>query len=101
MTVVLPGLDVAYDSSVRGNGYRIDPPSVDLRGKPAALANVSKVYTNPVRVRGLAHDRTVRVRLVAPEGTKIVGSGEVSVTFFVLPAPVAAPVGDTPPLKQP
>ncbi len=88
VTVVLPELDVSYDASVRGNGYRIYPPSVNLRGKPAVLTNVSKLYTEHVRARNLARDRTVRVRLVPPQGTEIVGPKEVSVTYLVLPAPV-------------
>lgn len=87
VTVVLPALEVSTEPSFRSNGYRIDPPSVDLRGKPSVLANVSKVYTEPVQVSGLTRDRTVRVRLVAPAGTTIVGPKEVSVTYFVLPAP--------------
>ena len=79
--------DVTYDSSVVGNGYRIDPPSVDVKGHPDVLARVSQIHAIPVHAHGISRDRTFRVRLVPPKGTQIVGPKEVSVTILVLPIP--------------
>lgn len=100
---IVPDLDVTYDASVLPNGYSIEPKTVTLSGRPAVLANVSKVPTEVVRVRGLGRSRTFRVRLLPPAGTTIVESPVIDVTLLVraapepLIAPAPHPSASTPP----
>lgn len=84
---VVPDLDVTYASTVLPDGYRLQPQTVTLSGRPAILANVSKVPTEIVRIRDLAHQRTVRARLLPPKGTAVVGDASVDVIIRVRPAP--------------
>ncbi len=86
---VVPDLDVTYNPSVLPEGWRVEPKTVLLSGKPALLANVSKVPTQILRARDLARTRTFTVRLVPPAGTRIVGSSLVQVTVLTRPAPKA------------
>ena len=90
---VVPDLSgVTYETAiVQANGYSLDPNTVTLAGKPAVLANVSKVPTQIVQARGLKGDRTLTVRLIAPIGTMIVGSETVKVTLRTVPAPTPRP----------
>ena len=83
--------DVTYDPSVVGNGIRVDPPSVDIKGKPDALSRVDQIQAAPIHAHGITRDRTFRVKLIPPRGTTLVGPKEVSVTILVLPAPKPAP----------
>ncbi|GEM_PF-3348129 len=84
---VVPDLSgVTYASSVLPDGYRLDPETITLAGKPALLANVSKAPTEVVHARGLTKTRTFRVKLVAPAGTVIVGPDTVNVTVRTVPA---------------
>lgn len=85
---VVPDLDVTYDPSVLPDGYRLKPDTVSLAGKPAVLANVSKVPTETVHARRITGTSTFKVRLLAPGGTSVVGSTLVEVTVLVRPAPV-------------
>ena len=86
---VVPDLSgVSFAPGFIPDGYRLDPFVVNLRGKPAILANVSKVPTAVVRLRGLDRTRTARVRLLAPDGTGIVERPEADVTVRVRRAPI-------------
>ncbi len=85
---VVPDLsDVTYHPGFLPGGFRLDPEVVTISGKPATLTNVSKVPTEIVALHGVNRSRTVRVRLLAPAGTTIVGKPVVELTVLVLPAP--------------
>jgi len=96
VATVVPDLDVSYDPSVIPNGYEISPKVVNLTGKPVALINVSKVPTERIRLQKLSANRKVRVRLIAPAGTEILGPKTVEVTVKVLPG--AKPSTSTTPI---
>lgn len=102
VATVVPDLEVSYSASVIPNGYDLKPRVVNLTGKPAALINVSKVPTERIRIQNLSANRTVRVRLIAPAGTEIMGSKTVDVTLKVLPGakPVQPPTTTTTPPKD-
>jgi YbbR domain-containing protein len=104
VATVVPDLSVTYASNVLPNGYDIDPKTVSLAGRPVDLANVSKVPTETIRITGLAQTRSFKVRLLAPEGTNIVGPPTVSVTVKVRPGPkttVQPPETTAPPTGNP
>lgn len=89
--LVVPNVQVSYAPGVVTNGYAADPPSVNLTGKPAILANVSKIPTEPILDADLQQTHTYRVRLLPPAGTSIQGSPYVRVTVKVRPAPAVPP----------
>ena len=91
---IVPDLSgVTYDATVTSNGYDLEPKTVAIAGKPAVLANVSKVPTSIITARGLTKDRTLSIRLIAPAGTMIVGPDTVKVTLLTRPS--------TPPRTEP
>ena len=87
---IVPDLSgVTYDPAVTANGYRLEPKTVTIAGKPGILANVSKVPTAIIGVSGLKGDKSLNVRLIAPAGTMIIGNETVKITLLTVPA--AAP----------
>lgn len=101
VATVVPDLDVSYDPSVIPNGYDLNPKVVNLTGKPAALINVSKVPTQRIRLQKLSTNRTIRVRLIAPPGTEILGPKTVDVTLKVLPGAKPSTTPAETPTTQP
>lgn len=69
------------------NGYRMEPEQVVLRGGTGPLAGVSKVFTEPLAVSGTTGDVARAVRMIAPSGTRIVGSPWVRVRYLVKRGP--------------
>lgn len=68
------------------SGYRLDPEQITLRGDASLLAQTSKVFTEPISVRGVRSDLSVRVRLRIPPGTRLVeGRETVRVRYLVRP----------------
>ena len=70
------------------DGYDFTPTSVLLSGKPAVLARISTIDTEPVDVTGLTMDKVFRVRLTVPLQIQLkTRSPYVTVRYHVRPNP--------------
>lgn len=63
----------------------VDPPVVTIRGDAAVLEQVEAVLTAAVDVSGATRERTVRVRLLLPNGTSLARPTDVLVSLAIQP----------------
>ncbi len=80
---------VSQLSGQPASGYSIAqisvyPSSVTISGTQSTLSPLTHIYTIPVNVAGATRTVTEAVPVVVPKGTKLVSSGEVTVTVTIV-----------------
>ncbi len=84
--------------------FSVEPVSVQLRGSPARLAEISVLETQPISLRDFTQDTQVRVPLKIPPGVQVIGAREVTVQVRITreeqPAPPKPPE-QRPPTTEP
>jgi YbbR domain-containing protein len=64
-------------------GYEIKPNQLELMGNSRELGSVSAVDTRPISIEGVAETVTRKIQVVLPEGLRVKGTNEVSVTIRI------------------
>lgn len=73
------------------DGYSIVPNQVQLTGKNDTLAGITMVDTEPIDLSGVKSTLAKSVRLKVPDGARLIGGDEVTVTIRIVPVPATEP----------
>ena len=69
-------------------GYEVSPPIVSIRGTSRALASLTRVTTEPIKLDGVEKNTEYVVNLQLPEGIAVSGARRVRVRVMINPVSV-------------